>query len=83
MAYLAVVHGRIAGWLDEFNVAFFSALCFLGILMTWYGVNFVLARGLHSYGFGGGGLPYVSGFVAGDIILLLFFSRRYKIGLVS
>ena len=78
MCYLTVVHGRIAGWLDEFYVAFFSAICFLGILMTWYGVNFVLARGLHSYGFGAGGFPYVSIFVLVDVILLLFFSRRYK-----
>jgi hypothetical protein len=23
--------------------------------MAWYGVNFVLGAGLHSYGFGGGG----------------------------
>ena len=25
------------------------------VIMAWYGVNFVLGAGLHSYGFGGGG----------------------------
>jgi len=27
--------------------------------MAWYGVNFVLGAGLHSCGFGGGGVPHV------------------------
>ena len=41
------------------SVAAFSVLCFTLILMAWYGVNFVLGTGLHSYGFGGGGQRYV------------------------
>ncbi len=28
----------------------------LGVLMAWYGVNYVLGTGLHCYGFGPGGL---------------------------
>ena len=42
----------------------FSVLCFTLVLMTWYGVNFVLGTGLHSYGFGGGGQGYVLAAVA-------------------
>ncbi len=79
LAYLAVLHGRTAGWLDSFQVAFYSAFCFLCVLMAWYGVNFVLATGLHSYGFGGGGLPYVLTIVAFDAALLCFFYNRFKI----
>ncbi len=30
--------------------------------MAWYGVNFLLGSGMHSYGFGKGGLRYVLGF---------------------
>ena len=30
--------------------------------MAWYGVNFLLGSGMHSYGFGNGGLRYVLGF---------------------
>ena len=29
--------------------------------MAWYGVNFILGAGLHSYGFGGGGNELVYG----------------------
>ncbi len=79
LAYLAVLHSRTAGWFDSFGVAFWSAICFLTVLMAWYGVNFVLGVGLHSYGFGGGGLPYVLMFVLADVIVLLFFTRRFKI----
>ena len=28
---------------------------FMSVIMAWYGVNFVLGVGLHSYGFGAGG----------------------------
>ncbi|MBI4387872.1 MAG: cytochrome c biogenesis protein CcsA [Candidatus Omnitrophica bacterium] len=79
LAYLALLHGRTAGWLDSFGVAFYSALCFLTVLMAWYGVNFVLAAGLHSYGFGGGGVQYVLMIVLTDVALLSFFRMRYKI----
>jgi len=78
LAYLAVLHGRTAGWLDTFATAFWCALCFLTVVMAWYGVNFVLAAGLHSYGFGGGGLQYVAVVVAVDLGILYWFVRRYK-----
>jgi len=78
LAYLAVYHGRIAGWLSEFQVALWCALCFLTVIMAWYGVNFVLASGLHSYGFGTGGLPYVLAVIGGDVFLLLFLASRVK-----
>lgn len=78
LAYLAVMHGRTAGWLDSFATAFWCAICFLTVIMAWYGVNFVLAAGLHSYGFGGGGVEYVSAVVALDVALLLFLNNRYR-----
>ena len=55
LGYLALLHARRIGWLGDFGMAAFSVLCFTLILMAWYGVNFVLGTGLHSYGFGGGG----------------------------
>ena len=78
LAYLAVLHSRTAGWLGAFGAAFWSAMSFLTVLMAWYGVNFVLGAGLHSYGFGGGGLPYVSAFVLTDVFILLWFAKRFK-----
>ena len=55
-----------------------SAVSFLTVLMAWYGVNFVLGAGLHSYGFGGGGLSYVLAFVVTDILAIMWLARRFK-----
>ena len=63
LGYLAMLHGRIAGWLGHFGMLVGSILSFSLVIMAWYGVNYVLGAGLHSYGFGGGGLEYVSIFV--------------------
>ena len=63
LGYIAVIHGRLSGWLGNFGFLAWSSVCFSLVLMAWYGVNFVLGAGLHSYGFGGGGAEYVSGFV--------------------
>ncbi len=70
LGYVAILHGRLAGWLRElgFTIGIISA--FLGVLMAWYGVNFILGVGLHSYGFSKGGLPYVIAFVVAEIILV-------------
>ena len=76
--YLAVLHGRFAGWLGSFGTALGAVIAFLGVLMAWYGVNFVLAAGFHSYGFGGGGLPYVASAVAADLMLISFLAFRYN-----
>ncbi len=78
LGYLTVLHGRFAGWLDAFGFAVGSTVSFLGILMAWYGVNFVLAAGLHSYGFGGGGLPYVMAAVMLDLVLISGAAGIYK-----
>ena len=68
--YLLLVHARFAGWLKDFGLALFSVLGFLGVLMTYYGVNFVLGTGLHSYGAAEGGLLYVSLFVGLELLLV-------------
>ena len=78
LGYLVVLHGRFSGWLDSFGAAVGSVIAFSGVVMAWYGVNFVLAAGLHSYGFGGGGAPYVIGVALADIILILALSAVYR-----
>jgi ABC-type transport system involved in cytochrome c biogenesis permease subunit len=55
LVYLVPLHGRFAGWVNTFGLVFASVVCFLAVLMAWYGVNFVLGVGLHSYGFVEGG----------------------------
>ncbi len=55
LVYLVPLHGRFAGWVNTFGLVTASVACFLSVLMAWYGVNFVLGVGLHSYGFTEGG----------------------------
>jgi hypothetical protein len=41
-------------------------------------VNFVLGKGLHSYGFGIGGETYVATFVIVDLLFVAFATWRYR-----
>jgi cytochrome c-type biogenesis protein CcsB len=52
LAYMAILHARAERLIGNFGVAAWSIAAFQTILMTYLGVNFVLASGLHSYGFG-------------------------------
>lgn len=72
MGYLAVLHARLVGWVQDFAMAACSVVTFSLVIMAWYGVNFVLGAGLHSYGFGAGGVEYVSVFVAAHIVFVIF-----------
>jgi ABC-type transport system involved in cytochrome c biogenesis permease subunit len=71
LGYLAILHGRLVGWIKDFGMAVGSIVGYLGVLMAWYGVNFVLGTGLHSYGFGSGGYAYVGGFVAFELLVIV------------
>lgn len=74
LGYLAVLHARYAGMLKNFGMVVSAIITFSLVIMAWYGVNFVLGAGLHSYGFGAGGLEYVSGFVLLHILLVIYVS---------
>ena len=80
LCYILTLHGRLAGWWTEFGLVVASVICFLAILMAWYGVNFVLGKGLHSYGFGIGGETYVAIFVFLDLLFVAFAIWRYRTG---
>lgn len=70
LGYLIVLHGRIAGYWGGFGMAVGSVVSFLAVLMAWYGVNFVLGVGLHSYGFGTGGFGWALAFVGAELVFL-------------
>jgi cytochrome c-type biogenesis protein CcsB len=78
LCYITTLHGRLAGWWTQFGLVVASAVCFLAVLMAWYGVNFILGKGLHSYGFGIGGETYVAIFVALDLLFVGFAIWRYR-----
>ena len=70
LGYLFLLHGRISGLWGGFGLAVGSIIAFMSVLMAWYGVNFVLGAGLHSYGFGTGGFPLVAAFITLEILFL-------------
>ncbi len=80
LGYVAILHARLAGLIHQFGLFIGSAAAFSLVIMAWYGVNYVLGEGLHSYGFGGGGVEYVSFFVLLEFVYLftVYFVRSKK-----
>jgi hypothetical protein len=48
---------------------------------TWYGVNFLLGSGMHSYGSGAGGQWQVGTAAAVELLFLLAAGLRYQQGI--
>ncbi len=71
LGYLAVLHGRINGVIRDFGMLVSAVVTFSLVIMAWYGVNYVLGAGLHSYGFGAGGVEYVSAFIFVHLVYVL------------
>lgn len=79
--YLLWIHlyrfKKIAG----FGLAVGAVIGLMFITFTWYGVNYILGSGLHSYGFGNGGELYYYLFLAAETLFLstIFLKRSiYK-----
>lgn len=72
MGYLAMLHARLVGWVKDVGMLAGSVVSFSLVIMAWYGVNFVLGAGLHSYGFGAGGIEYVTGFVVLHFVYVVY-----------
>ncbi len=81
LVYLMPLHGRFAGWVNTFWLVMSSVVCFLSVLMAWYGVNFVLGVGLHSYGFTEGGSQGTVGIAT--LVVLSYASAAFWRRLVS
>ncbi|NER80164.1 MAG: cytochrome c biogenesis protein CcsA [Leptolyngbya sp. SIO1D8] len=78
LCYLAPLHGRLVGWIGDFGINVASVVAFNAVLMAWYGVNFVLGTGLHSYGFGTGGSELlIGGVVAADLMFVAITAARH------
>jgi len=69
--YLIWVHCFRFGKIHHFGLAMGSAIGLLVISFTWYGVNYILGTGLHSYGFGSGGDIYYFAFLFLDLCFLV------------
>lgn len=78
LIYLAILHGRYAGMFGNFGLAVGSVFGATAILMAWYGVNYVLGSGLHSYGEGVGGLGWVLGILALNWLFVAAAGLRHR-----
>ncbi len=80
--YLIGIHAYRYHKIHSFGLAIGAILGLLAISFTWYGVNFILGTGLHSYGFGSGGENFYYAFVIIEIIftatLLVLHHKKIK-----
>lgn len=81
LGYLIILHGRFTGWVKSFGTLLGGVLAFYGVVMAWYGVNFILASGLHSYGFSEGGATAMAAYalVQGAFAAVCVWKRRRQI----
>ena len=72
LVYMIILHGRYTNWINKTKFIFITAPAFLSVMMAWFGVNYVLATGLHSYGFSQGGTIFFAIFVGLQLMLSVF-----------
>ncbi|CBW26887.1 putative membrane protein [Halobacteriovorax marinus SJ] len=74
--YMAILHGKYTNWIPHNRFFLLVAAAFMSVMMAWFGVNYILATGLHSYGFSEGGAIFLGSFFAVQtLVLLLTFSN--------
>ena len=50
----------------------------MSVMMAWFGVNYILASGLHSYGFSEGGAYFLGTFFTIQIAILAITVKNFK-----
>ena len=68
--YMVILHGKATSWIPPKRFIPLVAFAFMSILMAWFGVNYVLATGLHSYGFSQGGVVFLASVIIGQLVFL-------------
>lgn len=63
LGFITLLHARFIKWIGPLGLLAFSPFSYLLVIMAWYGVNFILSSGLHSYGFSSGGLMIINSFL--------------------
>lgn len=76
--YMAILHGRYTAWIPPRRFAMLVAGAFMSVMMAWFGVNYILATGLHSYGFSEGGAIFLGTFFLIQTALLVITSLPMK-----
>lgn len=73
--YMAILHGRYTSWIKPERFITVTAAAFMSVMMAWFGVNYILASGLHSYGFSQGGAFFLGTFFTVQIVIILLTFR--------
>ncbi len=68
--YLICIHAYRFNKMGPRGLAVGAIIGLLSITFTWYGVNYILGTGLHSYGFGSGGEPFYFAYLVGEVLFL-------------
>lgn len=77
LIYMAILHGKKTTWISPSRFIPLIAFAFLSVMMAWFGVNYILASGLHSYGFSEGGAIFLMSFFIIQMTLLgLYFAKN-------
>lgn len=76
--YLIWIHAYRFQRIRHFGLAVGAVVGLQTIAFTWYGVNYILGTGLHSYGFGSGGEMYFYLFMAIEFLFLILVGIRYR-----
>jgi ABC-type transport system involved in cytochrome c biogenesis permease subunit len=74
--YLIWIHAYTFGYIRHFGLSVGAIIGLLTISFTWYGVNYILGTGLHSYGFGSGGDYFYYLFILAELV---FLGAAYRI----
>ena len=77
--YISILHGKYTRWISSDRFPTLVAASFMSVMMAWFGVNYILASGLHSYGFSEGGAIFLSSFFLIQILIIIITLNKKKI----
>lgn len=78
LIYMAILHGKYTTWIPPHRFVSMVAGSFMSVMMAWFGVNYILASGLHSYGFSEGGAVFLGSFFLVQIGILVLTMGKPK-----
>jgi cytochrome c-type biogenesis protein CcsB len=78
LVYMSILHGKYTSWITHERFVPMVAGAFMSVMMAWFGVNYILASGLHSYGFSEGGAVFLGSFFLIQILILILTGSNKK-----
>ncbi len=70
LIYIIFLHARRAGWIGDVGLAISSIYGLAAICWTFYGLNYLVGSGLHTYGFGNGSPGWLAAWLVGEIVFI-------------